>query len=48
MSEMKVSPVLFKHAFLGGGHVITETVAGIVLTNIVLVVKHHPCIRTTV
>ena len=38
MSETKVSLVLFKHAFFGGGHVITETVAGICTLIIALLV----------
>ena len=39
MSEMKVSPVLFKHAFfLGGGHVITETVASVCILIVALLV----------
>ena len=36
MSEMKVSPVLFKHAFWG--HVITETVASVCTLIIALLV----------
>ena len=37
MSEMKVRPVLFKHAFWG--HVITETVAGVCTLIIALLVQ---------